>query len=192
MNSTADPRFPERAGGRPAGRREPRGRPRMRLSPPWRKALRIVHVVASLGLLGADAAVLALAVAGWQGSNPLTVYPAGYLLGEFLVLPLALLALSTGVTLGLLTPWGLLRYWWVLISLVFTAGGTLLALFVLVPTLSAAAGVALAGGVPADTYGLVKDSGGASGVLLVTILLSYYKPFGRTMPSSRRRGEPER
>ena len=180
MDSTAD------AGGR----RTTRGRPKARLSPSWRKALRIVHVVASLGLLGADAAVLALVLAGWRGSNPLTVYPAGHMLGEFLVLPLALLALATGIALGALTPWGLLRYWWVLISLVFTTGGTLLAVFVLVPTLSVAADVALAGGVPADTYGLVKDAGGASVVLLVTVLLSYYKPFGRTLPPSRRRGGP--
>ena len=170
---------------RVAAGREPRSRRAALLTPPWRKALRTVHVIASVGLLGADAAVLALVVAGWRGTAPLTIYPAACLLGLALILPLALISLVTGLALGLLTPWGVLRHWWVLGKLVLTVGGTLLAVFVLLPTLDAAAATALAGHVPADTFGLVKDSGGASGVLIVTVLLSSYKPFGR-LPWSRR------
>jgi hypothetical protein len=93
--------------------------------------------------------------------------------------PLALLALTTGVALGLLTPWGLLRHWWILIKLLLTAGGTVLAVFVLVPTLDAAATEALARRALSDPFALIKDSGGACAVLLVTILLAYFKPFGR-------------
>jgi len=37
-----------------------RGRTGARLTPPWRKLLLVVHVIASVGLLGADAAVLTL------------------------------------------------------------------------------------------------------------------------------------
>jgi hypothetical protein len=167
------------SGGRePAGRGDRRNRGR-RLSPTWRKALLTTHVISSVGLLGADAAVLALVFAGWRGSEPPTAYPAAHLLGQALILPLALLALTTGTALGLLTPWGLLRHWWILIKLVLTAAGTVLALFVLIPTLDAAAVDALARRPLADPFALVKDSVGACGVLIATILLAYYKPFGR-------------
>ncbi|GLZ49889.1 hypothetical protein Acsp06_60740 [Actinomycetospora sp. NBRC 106375] len=37
-----------------------------------------------------------------------------------LVIPAAFGALATGVVLGLLTPWGLARHWWVLVKLVLT------------------------------------------------------------------------
>jgi hypothetical protein len=166
-------------GGRDSGGRVDRRNRGRRLSPTWRKTLLTTHVVSSVGLLGADAAVLALVVAGWGGSEPLTVYPAAYLLGQALIVPLALLALTTGVALGLFTPWGLLRHWWILIKLLLTAGGTVLAVFVLVPTLDAAATEALAQRALSDPFALIKDSGGACAVLLVTILLAYFKPFGR-------------
>ncbi|MET8783487.1 MULTISPECIES: DUF2269 domain-containing protein [unclassified Streptomyces] len=149
-----------------------------RLPPQWRKALRAAHVTVSVGLLGSDAAVLALASAGRLGSDPVTVYPAAHLIGELLLLPLAVLALVTGVAVGLLTPWGLLRHWWVVISLAVTAGGTVLATFVLVPGLGTAASAALAGHPVADATGLVRDSGAACFVLIATVVLSYIKPFG--------------
>ncbi|MEV7367051.1 DUF2269 domain-containing protein [Streptomyces sp. NPDC002387] len=158
---------------------ERRSRRRGSLLPPqWRKALRAAHVTVSVGLLGSDAAVLTLASAGRLGSDPVTVYPAAHLIGELLLLPLAVLALATGVALGLLTPWGLLRHWWVVISLAVTAGGTVLATFVLVPGLGTAASAALARHPVADATGLVRDSAAACGVLIATVVISYVKPFG--------------
>ena len=158
-----------------------------RLSPRWRKALRAVHVTVSIGLLGSDAAVLVLAAAGRLGSDPVTVYPAAHLIGELLLLPLAVLALATGIALGLLTPWGLLRHWWVALSLVLTAGGTVLGALVLVPGLGAAASAALARQPVADATGLVRDSGAACCVLIATVVLSYAKPFGPVRRSPRPR-----
>ncbi|MET8156946.1 hypothetical protein ABZT47_11270 [Sphaerisporangium sp. NPDC005289] len=149
-------------------------------TPPWRKALRAIHVITSVGLLGADAAALTLAIAGWWGAAPMTIYPAAHLIGSAVILPLALLSLVLGLALGLLTPWGVLRHWWVLGKLVLNTAGAVLAVFVLVPTLDAAAATALAGHAPADTFGLVENSGGATCVLVVITLLSVYKPFGRT------------
>jgi hypothetical protein len=97
--------------------------------------------------------------------------------------PLAVLALATGLAQGLLTAWGIVRYWWVTLKLTLTVAGLVLALFVLVPTLgtAAAAATAVAGApeVPVDRLGLVKDTAAASTVLIVTVLLAVYKPFGR-------------
>jgi hypothetical protein len=157
---------------------ELRSRPRARLAP-WRKLLLAAHVIGSVGLLGADAAVLTLAWAGWAGASPVTVYPAAYRLGMTLIVPLALFALTTGLAQALLSRWGLLRYWWLPIKLALTIGGTVLALFVLLPALRIAATTALSGQTLSSRFSLVQDTGAASLVLITTILLAYYKPFGR-------------
>ena len=80
------------------------GRATRRLAPPWRKPLVSLHIIVSVGLLGADAAVLLLCVAGARGADPSTIYPAARLIGGNLLVPLALLALTSGLALGLLTP----------------------------------------------------------------------------------------
>ena len=149
-----------------------------RLAPPWRKLLLTTHIGASVGLLGTDATVLLLAVTGARGREPAAVYPAAQLIGSLVLVPAALLSLATGVLLGLLTPWGLFRHWWVTAKLVLTTAGAVLSLVVRTPALTALADGA-GGSLPLE---LVRDSGAASGVLLVTLVLSVYKPFGRIRP----------
>lgn len=167
-----EPARPARTPARSAGR--------SRLAPRWRKLLLSAHVVTSVGLLGADTAVLALCVAGAGGTDPITVYPAAHLVGARLLVPLAALSLVTGVGLGVLTPWGLVRHPWVTIKLGLNAAGLVLAATVLVPGLAGAADVAAAGdaGVP-GALGLVRDSAAACVVLVLAVALSVYKPFGR-------------
>jgi hypothetical protein len=81
------------------------------------------------------------------------------------------------VLLGLLTPWGLFRHWWVTVKLALTTAGAVLSLVVLTPALAG-----LADG-PGGGFGrrleLVRNSGAASVVLLTTLVLSVYRPFGR-------------
>lgn len=165
-------------------------RARWRLKPLWRKLLLSTHLIVSVGLLGSDAAVLILCLAGAHGADPRTVYPAASLIAGTLLVPLAVLALVTGIILALLTPWGLVRYWWVAISLALTVGGIVLGTFVLVPTLAAAADAATAAPgarvLSVDRLGLVKDTSAAFVALIATVLLSVYKPFGRLLDSRRR------
>jgi hypothetical protein len=157
------------------------GTPTRRLAPRWRKLLLTTHIGASVGLLGTDTAVLLLAVTGAQGRDPRAVYPAAQLIGALVLVPAALLSLTTGVLLGLLTPWGLFRHWWVTAKLALTSAGAVLSIVVLTPALT---GLAEAGDVvsTAQRWELVRDSGAASVVLLVTLVLSVYKPFGRVRP----------
>src|SRR5918995_6527856 len=105
----------------------------------WRKLLLTVHVAASVSVLGADLVLLALGVASVGGADPVTIYPAASLIAAWLVAPLALVALASGLALGLLTPWGLFTYWWVTIKLAIVAVLTGVVLFVLVPALGATA-----------------------------------------------------
>lgn len=146
-----------------------------RLTPWWRRTLVTVHVGASVGLLGVDAGVLGLAVVGVRGADPDTVYPAAALLGTVLLVPLAVTGLVTGLLLGWLTPWGLFRHWWVTAKLALTLAGTVAALVVLRPALDRLAVAAD----PAGRVFLVRASSGACVVLLVALVLSVHKPFGR-------------
>jgi hypothetical protein len=150
----------------------------VRLTRGWRKTVLTVHIGSSVGLMGVDAALLLLGLTGAGGADPRTVYPAMHLLGSVLLVPLALVSLAGGVALGLLTPWGLLRHWWVLLKLVLTTAGSVLALFVLAPLLGRAAAAAEAGGPVTDGL-LWRAPTGASVVLLTTLVLSVAKPFGR-------------
>lgn len=96
-----------------------------------RRVLVFVHVVVSLGWMGAGAANVVLA--GTALTSPLGLAHACYVLIDridvFLVVPGAFLALGTGVVLGLVTPWGLARHWWVLVKLVLTVAVILFSTF---------------------------------------------------------------
>lgn len=149
----------------------------------WRNLLLSAHIIASVGLLGTDAAVLTLNIAGWRHADPQTIYPAARLIGAWLLLPLAVASVLTGVALGLLTPWGITRYWWVSIKLALNLAGLVLAITILLPALSEAAhaATALHPSTPGATarLGLARDTAAASTVLVTTVLLATFKPFGR-------------
>jgi len=86
-----------------------------------RRALLTLHIVASVGLLGDCAAIVAINVRAATTSDPALAATAYDLLSMFPVLfgiPLSLLSLMTGVALGATSKWGILRYAWVTAKLV--------------------------------------------------------------------------
>lgn len=146
-----------------------------------RTALLSAHITISLGLLGADSGLLALTVAGQRGAPPVSVYPAAHMLGQWLLQPLAIASVVSGIALGLATRWGVFRYWWTLAKLALNLFGVVMAELVLLPALQSAAdqpGTLSA----AAQFGLVRDTGAAIVVLLASVLLASYKPFGRLSP----------
>ena len=150
-------------------------------TPTWRKILLSVHIATAVSVLGTDVVLLALGIAGLRGASPETIYPAARLVGAWLVAPLAVTALASGVLLGLLTPWGLLRYWWVTIKLAITAVLTAVVLFVLIPRLSVAADNATAGVqfTDADRVPLVAAPVVAVTLLGLNVVLAVFKPRWR-------------
>lgn len=154
------------------------------MTPGLRKLVLSVHLTASLGWVGAVIAYIALGVSATRSVDPEVVRSAWIameLLGWVVIVPLALAALVTGVLISLGTPWGLIRHYWVLISL----GLTILATAVLVlhmPSVSATAQIAR--GADAEQLGqLGGDLAHAVGgvvVLLVIAVLNVYKPQGLT------------
>ena len=153
------------------------------LSQPWRNLLLSLHVAASVGVLGADLVLLAFGIAGVSGAEPLTIYPAARLVGAWLVAPLALTALGTGLALALLTPWGLFNYWWVTIKLAIVVILTGAVLFVLVPSLGATAAM-VSGASPqplsmGERLPLLLAPAAASTLLAIALLLAIFKPGWR-------------
>jgi hypothetical protein len=100
----------------------------------WKFGL-TAHVTSSVGWLGAVAAFLALAVAGLAGDAQMVraAYLAMDLLARFVIVPLALASLLTGVVQSLGTPWGVLRHYWVVFKLLLTIVAVVLLLAILAP-----------------------------------------------------------
>ena len=152
----------------------------MKLSPQWRKLLLTVHVATAVSVLGTDLVLLVLGISSVRGADPQTIYPAAHLVATWVLAPLTIVALGTGVLLGLLTHWGLLRYWWVTIKLALTAILSGVILFVLVPRLGVAADAATALDprpfTAAERLPLLVASAAGVTLLILIVALAIYKP----------------
>jgi hypothetical protein len=142
-----------------------------------------VHVTATVSVLGADLVLLLLGISSVSGADPRTIYPVAHLVGARLIAPLAVVSLGSGLLLGILTPWGLLQYWWVTIKLAVTAVLTAVVLFVLIPRLGAAAD-AVTGPTPSlltngKRLPLVVAPAVASTLLVFNVVLAIFKPGRR-------------
>lgn len=159
----------------------------MMMPPALRKFALMVHVTASVGWFGAVAVFFALAVAGLTSPDAQMVRAAYLAMGLstwYVIVPLALAALLTGVVSSLGTQWGLFRYYWVLVKLLITMLATIILLIHTQP-ISFLAGVATKTTVfSADLFRLqiqmVVAAGATLLVLLVLTALSVYKPRGMT------------
>ncbi len=156
----------------------------MILTPGIRKFALTVHLTCSVGWIGAVVAYLALGVAAVTSADTQTVRAAWTgmdVTGWWVIVPLAIAALLTGFVMSLGTHWGLLRHYWVLISLALTTLCTVV-LVLHMPTVSAMARLAqsLEG---ADLRALGGDlfHPGVGLLLLLAITgLNVYKPAGLT------------
>lgn len=171
------------------------------MNPFARKLNLTAHVTSSLGWFGAVAAFLVLGIAGVRSSDGETVravYVSMNLIGRWMIVPLSLLALTTGLIQSLGTPWGLFRYYWVTMKFALTIAATALLLLHQFTAVEAAAARVTSS--PVNTLPalgelgpqLVADAGFALVVLLTIAILSVFKPWGRTAYGQRvqRRAPP--
>ncbi|HEV8054730.1 MAG TPA: hypothetical protein VGP30_07865 [Candidatus Limnocylindrales bacterium] len=111
----------------------------------------------------------------------------------YVIVPLSVASLVIGVVQSLATPWGLLRHYWVLVKFVLTVVATIV-LLQYTQTMSYIAGVAAetsSSGADLRELGMspmLHASGGLL-VLLVTTVLSVYKPRGLTPYGWRKQDE---
>jgi hypothetical protein len=161
------------------------------MTPGLRKFALTAHVASSVGWLGAVVAFLALALVGLTSEDAQTVRGAYVVMepaGWFVLVPLALTSLVTGLVQALGTTWGLFRHYWVVFKLLINVFATIV-LLMYMQTLASLAD--LAADARADLDGVRSPSpllhaGAALLLLLTATVLAVYKPRGLT-PYGRRR-----
>jgi uncharacterized membrane protein len=148
------------------------------MSPAVRRAVLTVHIIASVGLLGDCAGILAINVRAATTTDPALAASSYELLEMFSIvfgIPLSLASLGTGVLLGLGTKWGVLRHRWVTAKLLVILSVILAGALIIGPATAA-----------------MRDGGGAEATLILACAydvlalslatgLSVFKP-GRHRP----------
>jgi uncharacterized membrane protein len=160
----------------------------MTLSPGIRKFMLAVHLTSSLGWIGAAAAYLPMVIVVLASDDAQIVRDSTRLMeliDWYVIVPMAIVALITGLVLSLGTSWGLFRHYWVVFSLLLTAFG----MFILVEysiTLREMAAVAASPTFSHSDLDFLKDPGhavhniGGLMLLLTVTVLNVYKPRGLT------------
>jgi hypothetical protein len=156
-----------------------------------RKLALTAHVASSVGWLGAVAAFLALSIAALTSQDPQTVrgaYLVMELTGWFVLVPLSLASLLTGLISSLGTSWGLLRHYWVVFKLLINLVATIV-LLLYMQSLSYLADVAADQALPIDELrdpSPLLHAAAALLLLVVATILAVYKPRGLTRYGQRK------
>lgn len=160
----------------------------MALSRGVRKLVLTAHIACSVGWLGGVATSVVLALVGWLSPDGQLVrasYLTMELIGWYVLVPLSLASLVTGLINALGSAWGLFRHYWVLFKLLMNLFATTV-LLLYMQTLGHFASIARDIAVLDDGLATLRNpspvlhSSAALVLLLVATVLSVYKPKGVT------------
>lgn len=148
----------------------------------------VVHVALSVGWLGAVAAFVALALAALGADQALSraAFVGMDLIGRWVLVPLSLGALASGIVQSIGTKWGLVRHYWVLVKLLLTIVATAVLLLHQFTAVEEAARLAMQSAAdisgPLRRFGiqLLADAGLAAVALAIITVIAIYKPWGLT------------
>lgn len=156
------------------------------MTPQIRKFALTVHIIVSIGWFGVVAGFLMLAIFGLISQDIQTMqaaYIANGMLTTFVIIPLCIASLLTGIVSSVSTDWGLFQHYWVLLKLLITAVSTFI-LFVHTQPIGMLADAARSSMLTVDLQRMqiqmVVASGATLVVLIVLTVLSVYKPRGLT------------
>ncbi|MFF1732600.1 DUF2269 family protein [Streptomyces sp. NPDC058247] len=155
----------------------------MKLRRPARRATLVVHVTSSACWLGLTLGLVALTVTAiTTGSDPMVegACRAMKVFTDWLVIPLALLTLLSGLLLSLGTPWGLARHRWVYAKFWLTLATTAASIFALRPGVNAAVAAVTAGTPLPRPSDLVAGTIVSLTAYLFMTVISVLKPWGLT------------
>ena len=168
---------------------------RSRMSRRRRKFVLTLHVITSVGWLGAAIAMTVLLIAGFVTSNPALRHSAFAFMHVYdlaIMIPLGYLALVTGVLLSVGTNWGLLKHWWIVTKLVLTVAVLVFAgVFTSGWVLEAVARTAEnpTADLGALSVELAANFAAFNVVFWTTATISVYKPWGPTPRGKRKLAE---
>jgi len=159
----------------------------MTMRPALRNFALLVHIVSSVGWIGAVVSFLVLSITGLNSQDPLTVRSA-YLMMDaiaaFAIVPLSVASLASGLVQSLGTHWGLFRHYWVLVKFLLTLLAVIVLLLQLEPIgyiAAIAAETTLSGSDLREArLSLAVHAGAGLVTLLFITTLSVYKPKGLT------------
>ncbi|MBA2538455.1 MAG: hypothetical protein H0V17_02365 [Deltaproteobacteria bacterium] len=163
------------------------------MKPALRKLALTSHVTTSVGWLGAVVAYLVLAITGLTSAEDdvaRSMYLAMHVIGWFVIVPLALASVFTGVLQSLASEWGLFRHYWIIAKLVLAVIGVAV-LVTHLRNVTRASGLARDNAIFSADHGglraqLVVHAAGGLVILLIATVLSIYKPWGKTRYGRRR------
>lgn len=170
----------------------------MTMTPRISKIALVTHVACSVGWMGAVAGFLVLGIAALTSRDAEVVrgaYLSMNLLGLYIIVPLSLAALTTGLIQSLGTEWGLFRHYWVLAKLTLTVGATVLLMMHQFGAIERAARrvLAVAPGTLPEMHGLGTELVSKAGLAVVALIaitaLSIFKPWGLTRYGLRKRSQ---
>lgn len=155
------------------------------MKPGLRRAALTAHIAFSVGWLGAVVVFLVQAVLAATGRDD-RLAQAVFLMMEptawFVLVPLSLASLVTGIVSALGTTWGLWRHYWVVLKLLLNLVATVVLLLYTRTINLTSAAARTSSGAELRALGLspLIHAGGAFVVLLVALAIAVYKPQGRT------------
>ncbi|MGH3694100.1 MAG: hypothetical protein ACRDRX_08995 [Pseudonocardiaceae bacterium] len=137
-----------------------------------------MHVAVSVGWLGLTGALVALEAVGLATSDPSerTGIALALTVVVWVLMPVVFVSLVSGLILALSTPWGLARYWWVLIKCGIAAVLTVTGMVLMLPRLHQV----IAGEAEPVRMEMLIGRSLALALLLVATGLSVVKPWGKT------------
>ncbi|MFM7874879.1 MAG: DUF2269 domain-containing protein [Actinomycetota bacterium] len=144
-----------------------------------------LHLFSAVGWIGAIVAYIAVNIAALTSSSDTIVRGAFLILKPMLIYaitPLALTALTTGIVLALVTPWGLLRHRWVVASLWLTGlAVVLLVAHINGDDITELTNIANDTSKPASSnLGDLPNAIGGLVLVSIAFVLNVYKPRGLT------------
>lgn len=159
---------------------------RVQLSRVSRRVLLVAHIASAGAWMGIDIVVAVLVLTGRFGGDDQLRSLAYRALAAFVVWPMlvsGLICLATGVSLGLGTRWGLLRYWWVAAKLALNVVLCTLIIVALQPAMPEvdAYGRELLTGTPdpARVTDMFYPPAVSLTALTLATVLAVFKPWGR-------------
>lgn len=163
-----------------------------RLSGSIRKAVLIVHIISAVSWLGIDIVLGVFVLMATVSSDPTVAavsYQAMHIFAFWTLVPAGLICLASGLVLGWGSKYGVLKYWWVIVKLMLNIVLTALVPIALSPTVNDAAEYGhqlAAGSVTIDPPpGLFYPPIVSPIALIIAIVLSVYKPWGRVRKQPR-------
>lgn len=151
-----------------------------------RTPLLVAHIATSVGFLGAVAVFFCLALTGLMASD-VALANASYAVMPRItwavIVPLAAVSLAVGILQSALSPWGLIRHYWVVVKFTMTvviAVVLVLQMGTIERLGDAGIRAAIGSAESSARYSVLLHSGAGLVALLVTLVLSVAKPKGST------------